>query len=121
VERVIACGQAKVIGRIARDGAEQVQVEVHRTLAPVLRELPAAGYRVVGLEQASGSTSAFAYSFSRRTALVLGNERLGLTAEELQRVHDVVELPVYGRPFSYNVAMAAAMAVYEYCRQYPAG
>jgi hypothetical protein len=32
-------------------------------------------------------------------------------------VHDVVELPVYGLPHSFNVATAAAMALYEYARQ----
>ena len=34
---------------------------------------------------------------------------------------DVVEIPVYGMPFSYNVGTAAAMALYEYCRQFPRG
>ena len=34
---------------------------------------------------------------------------------------DVVEIPVWGMPYSYNVATATAMALYEYCRQYPAG
>jgi len=24
-------------------------------------------------------------------------------------------------PFSYNVATATSLAIYEYCRQYPAG
>ena len=34
---------------------------------------------------------------------------------------DVVEIPVYGLPYSYNVVTAATMAMYEYCRQYPKG
>ena len=54
-------------------------------------------------------------------ALVIGNERLGLTEEELRVVDRVVEIPVYGLPYAYNVATAAAMALYEYCRQYPDG
>jgi tRNA G18 (ribose-2'-O)-methylase SpoU len=33
----------------------------------------------------------------------------------------VVEIPVYGLPYSYNVATATAMALYEFCRQYPSG
>jgi hypothetical protein len=28
---------------------------------------------------------------------------------------------VWGMPFSYNVATATTMAVYEYCKQYPGG
>src|SRR5580704_5070041 len=57
LSRVICCGTAKVIGKIARDGADHVQIEVHRTLPPVLKQLRAEGYPLVGLEQTSGSVS----------------------------------------------------------------
>jgi tRNA G18 (ribose-2'-O)-methylase SpoU len=121
VERVICCGHAKIAGKIARDGADTVRVEVHRTLPPVLRELTQAGFRLVGLEQTTGSQNLHTYRFERKTALVIGNERLGLPEEELGLVDDVVEIPVYGLPHAYNVATATAMALYEYCRQYPEG
>ena len=121
VHRVICCGHAKVLAKIARDGADAVVVEVHRTLPPVLRELRAAGYRLVGLEQTTGSVSLHAYAFQRRTALVVGNERLGLADDVLELLDDVVEIPVWGLPYSFNVATATAMAVYEYCRQFARG
>ena len=121
VERVICCGQGKVVGKIARDGAEAVPVEIHRTLAPVLRTLREAGYRLVGLEQTTESSSLHSYRFERRTALVVGNERLGLTEDILELLDDVVEIPVWGLPYSYNVVTATTMALYEYCRQFPHG
>jgi tRNA G18 (ribose-2'-O)-methylase SpoU len=121
VERLICCGHAKVIDKIARDGADTVRIEVHRTLPPVLRELKEAGYRLVGLEQTTNSKSLHEFPFARRTALVVGNERHGLADEELRLVDDVVEIPIYGLPYAYNVATATAMALYEYCRQYPTG
>ena len=74
----------KIDKTIARDGADQVQIEVHRTLPPVLKELKADGYTLVGLEQTTNSVSLHDYRFPRRTALVIGNERLGLTDEELR-------------------------------------
>jgi tRNA G18 (ribose-2'-O)-methylase SpoU len=61
------------------------------------------------------------YRFPRRTVLVVGNERAGLTDDILKHVDDVVEIPVYGLPYSYNVATAASMALYEFCRQFPQG
>jgi tRNA G18 (ribose-2'-O)-methylase SpoU len=79
------------------------------------------GYRLVGLEQTSNSVSLYDYRFDRKTALVIGNERLGLTEEELAIVDDVIEIPVYGLPYAYNVHTATAMALYEYCKQYPRG
>jgi tRNA G18 (ribose-2'-O)-methylase SpoU len=121
IARVICCGNAKALTKIARDGADTVALEVHRTLPPVLRELARAGYHLTGLEQTTNSTSLHAYRFERKTALVIGNERLGLTEEELAIVADVIEIPVYGLPYAYNVHTATAMALYEYCKQYPRG
>jgi tRNA G18 (ribose-2'-O)-methylase SpoU len=51
----------------------------------------------------------------------LGHERDGLNPDVLRLLDHVVEIPVYGLPFSHNVATAAAMALYEYCRQFPSG
>ncbi len=121
IERVICCGHAKIDSKIARDGADTVQIETHRTLPPVLRELRQAGFRLVGLEQTTDSKNLHTYRFQRKTTLVIGNERLGLTEEELALVDEVVEIPVYGLPYAYNVATATAMAIYEYCRQFPEG
>jgi tRNA G18 (ribose-2'-O)-methylase SpoU len=121
VGRIVACGVAKVVQKIARDGAESVEIEVHRTLEPVLRRLREEGYQLVGLEQTSNSQSLYEFRFARRTALVIGNERLGLSESELRLMDHVVEIPVYGLPFAHNVATATAMALYEYCRQYPEG
>ncbi len=121
VTRVIACGTAKVIGKIARDGADTIEIEVHRTLSPVLKQLKAEGYHLVGLEQTSSSQDLHAFQFDRRTALVVGNERSGLTDDLLEQLDAVVEIPVWGLPYSYNVATATTMALYEYCRQYPRG
>ena len=121
VSKVIACGTAKVIGKIARDGADTIEIEVHRTLPAVLRDLKQQGYRLVGLEQTTDSRSLYAFAFERKTALVVGNERSGLGNDELRWLDDIVEIPVYGLPHSYNVATATAMALYEYCRQFPCG
>src|SRR5687767_15629441 len=108
ITRLIACGSPKIDKTIARDGADQVRIEVHRTLPPVLKELKAEGYRLVGLEQATNSIDLHEYRFERKTALVVGNERLGLTDEELRLMNVVVDIPVWGLPYAYNVAIPTA-------------
>jgi tRNA G18 (ribose-2'-O)-methylase SpoU len=118
VERMIVCGTARIDRTIARDGADSVRVEVRNSLPPALRRLRDEGYRLVGLEQATNSTSLYTYAFSRRTALVIGNERTGLSSTELALLDDCIEIPVWGLPYSYNVATATAMALYEYCKQH---
>jgi tRNA G18 (ribose-2'-O)-methylase SpoU len=119
ITRLIACGSPKIDKTIARDGADHVRIEVHRTLPPVLKQLKAEGFVLVGLEQATNSVSLHDYRFERRTALVIGNERLGLADDELRLMDAVVEIPVWGLPYAYNVANATAMALYEYCKQHP--
>ena len=121
VRRMICCGNAKVIGKIARDAESSVRIEVHRTLPPVLERVRREGYQLVGVEQTNSSQSLFEFRFRRRTLLVVGNERLGVEDEVLRLLDHTVEIPVYGLPFSHNVATAAAMTLYEYCRQYPDG
>ncbi len=121
VQRILCTGPAKLDRRIARDGADTLEIEIHRTLPPVLKKLRADGYRLVGLEQTTDSVDLHQYPFHRKTALVIGNERTGLTEEYLKPLDDVIEIPVWGLPYSYNVATATSMALYEYCRQFPSG
>src|SRR5438132_8983571 len=71
ITRLIACGSPKIDRTIARDGADHVEIEVHRTLPPVLKELKAGGYALVGLEQTTNAVSLHEYQFPRRTALII--------------------------------------------------
>ena len=121
ISRVIACGAARLDDKIARDGADSVVLEVHRSLGPVLDRLKRDGWQLVGLEQTTGSEPLFTFPFVSRTVLVVGNERLGLEEEILGRLDRVAEIPMAGLPHSLNAATSTAVAVYEYCRQFPTG
>jgi tRNA G18 (ribose-2'-O)-methylase SpoU len=114
---MIVCGKPKIDRKIARDSLDQVAIEMHRSLSPVLRKLKRAGYQLVGLEQTTNSECLYGFEFASSTVLVIGHERLGIAEDILALLDRVVEIPVYGKPLSYNAATATAMAVYEYCRQ----
>ncbi len=116
VPRVIACGAARLHEKIARDGAESVVLEIHRSLPPVLDRLRGEGFQIVGLEQTTHSECLFGFSFVARTVLVVGNERTGLEEDVLARLDRVAEIPMYGLPHSLNAATSASIAIYEYCR-----
>ncbi len=121
VRQLIHCGPGKVDREIARDAADYVQLQSPRSLPPVLDKLRSAGLRLVGLEQTTNSQCLYEYQFVKHTALVIGSEREGLTEEVLDRLDDVIEIPVYGQPASHNVVTATTMALYEYCKQFPQG
>ena len=120
VRRIICCGNASVNAKIARETGSDLEVEQHRSLAPeLLRKWRAKGWRIVGLEQTNDSHWLHEYHFPEKTLLVVGNERLGILPEILHELDDVIEIPMYGLPYSHNAATATAIAMYEYCRQYP--
>lgn len=117
VREMIVAGGAKIDPKIARDALDTVTIHRHRSLEPVLRRWRARGFPLVGLEQASASVPIAQFRFPRRCVLVMGHERLGIAPTILRQLDAVVEIPVYGPPASFNVATAAAIALYEYCRQ----
>ena len=121
ITKLIQCGSGKVDREVARDAVDVVEIVIRRSLVPVLEQLGRDGVFRIGLEQTTGSESLFEYRFPRNAALVIGSEREGLSQAELDLLDAVIEIPVFGKPYSYNVATATTMAVYEYCRQYPAG
>jgi tRNA G18 (ribose-2'-O)-methylase SpoU len=121
VTRLVCCGHARIIPEISRDTGDAIQIEIHRTLLPVLKRFRDEGYPILGLEQSSNSVSIYGYRFPHRAVLVIGNERLGIEDEILRLLDQAIEIPVYGLPYAHNAATATAMALYEYCRQYPEG
>lgn len=118
VQKLVLCGNNKLIAKIARDGADELDVVVRRTLLPALKTFADDGYRLVGIEQATNSQNIHDYEFQERTLLVVGNERLGISESILEALDDIIEIPVYGVPHSFNAATATSMAIYEYCRQF---
>ena len=121
IPRMICCGNARILPEISRETGDAIKIEIHRTLAPVIKRLKLEGYPVVGLEQTSNSRSIFEFLFPRRVVLVIGNERLGIEDDVLRLLDETIEIPVYGLPYAHNAATATVMALYEYCRQYPVG
>jgi tRNA G18 (ribose-2'-O)-methylase SpoU len=121
IRQIIQCGPGKVDREIAREATDYVQIVQRRSLLPVMEGLRKEGVPLVGLEQTTNSESLFNFRFPRKLAIIVGSEREGLDQAALDLLDHVVEIPVYGQPFSYNVATATTMMIYEYCKQYPVG
>ena len=121
IGEMIACGNNRIDPKIARDAIESVKVKRQRSLFNWLRKKKLEDYCLVALEQSDRSINLHKYRFKRKTILLIGHEREGVPESDLSLADDIIEIPVYGRPFSYNVVTATTMAVYEYCRQFPEG
>ena len=53
---------------------------------------------------------------NQRIILVLGEETHGITPELLQMTDLLIEIPMKGRKESFNVSVAAGVALFEICR-----
>lgn len=93
-------------------GAESLVPFEYRE-APPLDELRQLGYRIAALEQAANSTNLRDYSAPDCVALLLGEEVSGITPEWLALADDIIEIPMFGQKESFNVSVAAGIALYE--------
>lgn len=92
-------------------GAEQL-VSFEYQSSPNLPELKNKGYTIAGLEQDDRSIMLHAYSPPEKVALLLGEEVEGI-GQELRDACDVLlEIPMRGEKESFNVSVAAGMALY---------
>lgn len=94
-------------------GAElAVPWEYHRQVIPLLRKLRKAGYQVLALECAPNAASLPEFRPKYPVALVVGNEVTGLSPAILRAAHRTIAIPMLGVKASYNVSVAAGMALY---------
>lgn len=70
------------------------------------------GYRVVGLEQDKNSILLKDYKSPEKIILILGEEVNGITADIKNICDDLIEIPMVGKKESFNVSVAAGIALY---------
>jgi 23S rRNA (guanosine2251-2'-O)-methyltransferase len=111
---------SKVDAQIAKTalGAERSVTSEHTdNISSAIKALKADGFVVAALEQAPGSLPLPDFVPPQRLAVVVGREVEGIEPDVLSLCDQVLEIPMRGSKESYNVAVAAAIAMYH-CR-YP--
>lgn len=76
------------------------------------------GIPVIALEITNRSDLIWDIDFPLPTALVLGNEALGVEQDVLKSVDQIVEIPMLGYKNSINVSVAFGIVAYEIQRQH---
>lgn len=95
-------------------GAEK-SVDWHKEddINSLIKRLKAKGWQIVGLEQTPSSVSLIDFKPSAKVVLIVGSEVGGLAGELLASCDQLVEIPMRGSKESFNVAVAAAIALYH--------
>lgn len=99
------------IHKTALGAEEMVPFEYQEALD--ISSLKDAGYRIVGLEQDTRSILLPTYQAPSKVALLLGEEVEGLTPELRSMCNDLIEIPMQGKKESFNVSVAAGIALYQ--------
>jgi 23S rRNA (guanosine2251-2'-O)-methyltransferase len=84
-----------------------------------IEKLKSQNIQIISLETTAKSRDITAdFDFSCPTALLIGNERFGLDSSQLSISDDVRRIPTYGIKNSLNASVAAAIAGFEWRKQY---
>ena len=122
-----ACGVAKLylcgytaeppkvqIDKVSLGAEKWIPWERADDLPTLLHRLKKKGVRVVGLEltEESKEIGDWEPNTGQNVALLVGNEVDGISEDVLLLCDDVVHIPMYGKKESFNVSIAAGIAMY---------
>ena len=125
IENLVLCGYTATpdndkVCRSALGTQELVAWEQAVTAQAAVDELRSRNTMIIAMETVPDCAPPRETSFTFPCAILLGNERFGLSRSILKAADSVVSIPVYGRKNSLNVVSAFAVCAYEARRQYQA-
>jgi tRNA G18 (ribose-2'-O)-methylase SpoU len=91
----------------------EVMVPFEYQAEPDLDSLRAQGFTIIGLEQDERSINLANYKSPEKVALLLGEEVKGITSDLRDQCNDLLEIPMQGKKESFNVSVAAGIALYQ--------
>jgi tRNA (guanosine-2'-O-)-methyltransferase len=95
-------------------GADKwVEVKKWKSTADCVRELKAQGKQIVVTHLDATSKPIAEVDFSKPSALVLGNEKDGVSREMIEAADHRVVIPMEGFVQSYNISVAGALCFYQ--------
>ena len=123
IERIHLCGytatpENEKVRRSALATEESIPWLHHHTARAALEAEAERGAVTVALETAEDCPAPGEVEFSFPCAIIVGNERFGLSRDILNAADHVVRIPTYGRKNSLNVVSAFTVCGYEVRRQW---
>jgi tRNA (guanosine-2'-O-)-methyltransferase len=110
-------GLLKISNPASGGNRKWLPVHEHRTLAAAISQLKNEGLRILAAHPTSAAIPFREVDFTLPTCLLVGNEDAGLSPEALTAADGVVAIPMEGMGTSLNVAVAAALLLFEAQRQ----
>lgn len=103
----------KEANRVTQGADKWVEVKKYKSTSSCIEHLKSQGYQICVTALAADSVPISAVDFSKATALVLGNEKQGVSAEMIAAADKKIIIPMPGFVQSFNISVAGALAMYH--------
>ncbi len=121
IEKIIVCGELtisdKKLKKASRNEAKWVCIEYSDSTTASLQTLIEQKYTVFSVELCDQSVDYKEVTYPSSCALVLGNERKGVSEAALKLSHQHIHIPMFGMGNSLNVSTAGAIVMAECASQ----
>lgn len=111
-----ACGITNTVRDVSCGGADDVPFLKVKNIPNFLRKLKNLGIQIIGTSD-KASASLYQAKLDVPTALVLGNEGLGLRKITSELCDCLISIPMAGQVNCLNVSVSAGVCLYEAIRQ----
>lgn len=101
------------VAKTALGSTENVQYEIHDSALDAVKKLKSEGVQIFGIELSEESINFQQIDYPTPVALVVGNEIRGVDSTVLKMCEKKIYIPMNGIKESLNVAIAAAIVMYE--------
>jgi tRNA G18 (ribose-2'-O)-methylase SpoU len=117
VDKIYLCGYSPVpphpqLDKVSLGAEKTVPFEYAKQAGRLLIKLKKMGYNIIALEQTDTSVDLFKFKPQFPLALVVGNEKEGVSKSLQKYCNASVEIPMRGHKNSLNVSVAAGVAMY---------
>jgi tRNA (guanosine-2'-O-)-methyltransferase len=110
-------GETPIYPQITQGSEKWVKLHVHEDIQTAIRELQQRQYRVYAAHLSDGAIDYRQVDYTKPTAILLGNERTGVSETSASLVDGHIIIPMLGMVQSLNVSVAAAVILFEAQRQ----
>lgn len=103
----------KKIEKTALGSSSFIDWQHNTDIKSLIDKLKNQNYQICALEQSKDSISLDEFRPSKKVAVIIGNELKGLDQSTISFAQKIIEIPMLGQKESFNVAQAAAMALFH--------
>lgn len=94
-----------------------VEREKYKSIESCYDELRKNGFKIFASSINNDSKNIYEIDLAEKVAIVLGNEHRGVSEQAARLADERIVIPMFGMVQSLNVSVAAAIILYEACRQ----